>query len=133
MARLDHAKIFRYNHKLDVGEDYDYFARYCEGYRYANIGRILYYYQTGNVTAKKILYYQFSNLKSIGVHWKMGLRLKAITLLFTSILKIAAYAILLLFVNANKLAEKRLGRKATKEQMDEFEKETATIITKLEK
>lgn len=127
MARLDHAKIFSYNHKLNVGEDYDYFARYCEGYRYANIGQSLYYYQTGNVTSKKILYYQFSILKSVGVHWKMGLRLKALTLLFTSILKIAAYAFLLLFVKANKLAEIRLGGKITNEMIEEFDQETATI------
>lgn len=127
MVRLDHAKIFSYNHKLNVGEDYDYFARYCEGYRYANIGQSLYYYQTGNVTSKKILYYQFSILKSVGVHWKMGLRLKALTLLFTSILKIAAYAFLLLFVKANKLAEIRLGGKITNEMIEEFDQETATI------
>lgn len=127
MARLDRAKIFSYNHKLDVGEDYDYFARYCEGYRYANIGKPLYYYQTGNVTAKKILYYQFSNLKSIGVYWKMGLRLKAITFLLTGVLKITAYAILLLFVKANKLAEKRSGGKITNEMVETFEQETAVI------
>lgn len=127
MTRLDRAKKISYNHKLDVGEDYDYFARYCEGYRYANIGKPLYYYLTGNVTAKKILYYQISNLKSIGVHWKMGLRLKAITLLLTGVLKITAYAILLLFFKANKLAEKRSGGKITNEMVETFEQETAVI------
>ena len=78
MVRLDQARIFSYNHYLDVGEDYDFFARYCEGYRYANIGKPYYFYLIGNVTARKLIYYQFNSLKYRVVLWKRGYRINAI-------------------------------------------------------
>ena len=130
MVRLDHAKIFRYNHHLDVGEDYDYFARYCEGYKYANIGMPYYYYQTGNVTAKKILYYQCNCMKGIVVKWQMGLKAKAIKSVIKQLAKFFIYAFLLMFVDANKLVNLReKGKKMSMEQISHYEQEKNEILS----
>lgn len=130
MVRLDHAKIFHYNHYLDVGEDYDYFARYCEGYKYANIGMPYYYYQIGNVTAKKILYYQCNCMKGIVVKWQMGLKVKAIESVIKKTVKLFIYTFLLMFINANKLANLRGGgKKLSMEQELHYEQEKSEIFS----
>lgn len=128
MVRLDQAKIFSYNHYLDVGEDYDYFARYCEGYHYANIGKPYYYYLTGNVTAKKLMYYQTNALRTDLVIWQRGRRLKAITNIFKRCTKILLYSILIPIIGVDRIVNKR-GNKievSTAEQ-EEFKKELSTI------
>lgn len=130
MIRLDQAKIFRYNPHLDVGEDYDYFARYCEGYQYANIGQPYYYYQTGNVTARKLLYYQCNSMKRIVVTWRMGLKVNAIESVIKKLLKLFIYAFLLLFVDANKLVNLReKGKKLSMEQEIHYEQEKSEIFS----
>lgn len=128
MVRLDQAKIFSYNHYLDVGEDYDYFARYCEGYRYANIGKPYYYYLTGNVTAKKLMYYQTNALRTDLVIWQRGRRFRAITNIFKRCTKILLYSILIPIIGVDRIVNKR-GNKievSTAEQ-EEFKKELSTI------
>ena len=128
MVRLDQAKIFSYNHYLDVGEDYDYFARYCEGYHYANIGKPYYYYLTGNVTAKKLMYYQTNALRTDLVLWQRGRHLKAITNIFKRCTKILLYSILIPIIGVDRIVNKR-GNKievSTAEQ-EEFKKELSTI------
>ena len=128
MVRLDQAKIFSYNHYLDVGEDYDYFARYCEGYHYANIGKPYYYYLTGNVTAKKLMYYQTNALRTDLVIWQRGRRLKAITNIFKRCTKILLYSILIPIIGVDRIVNKR-GNKievSTAEQ-EVFKKELNTI------
>ena len=128
MVRLDQAKIFSYNHYLDVGEDYDYFARYCEGYHYANIGKPYYYYLTGNVTAKKLMYYQTNALRTDLVIWQRGRRFKAITNIFKRCTKILLYSILIPIIGVDRIVNKR-GNKievSTAEQED-FKKELSTI------
>ena len=107
MARLDQAKKFSYNHYLDVSEDYDFFARYCEGFRYANIGKPYYYYLTGNVTARKLIYYQFNSLRLRIVLWQKGLFIKAISSYIMRCLKIICYCILIPFVGIDKLVNNR--------------------------
>ena len=107
MVRLDQARIFSYNHYLDVGEDYDFFARYCEGYRYANIGKPYYFYLIGNVTARKLIYYQFNSLKYRVVLWKRGYRINAIISMVKRCLKILCYFILIPIVGVDKLVNKR--------------------------
>ena len=107
MARLDQAKKFSYNHYLDVGEDYDFFARYCEGFRYANIGKPYYYYLTGNVTAKKLLYYQINSLRCRVVLWKRGHRGKAMISCIIRCLKFICYCILIPIVGVDKLVNNR--------------------------
>jgi glycosyltransferase involved in cell wall biosynthesis len=130
MVRLDHAKIFRYNHHLNVGEDYDYFARYCEGYKYANIGMPYYYYQTGNVTAKKLLYYQCSSMKKIAIMWQMNLKAKAIESVMVRSVKLCIYAFLLIFVDANVLVNFRGGgKKISMEQRLHYEQERSEILS----
>lgn len=128
MVRLDQAKIFSYNHYLDVGEDYDYFARYCEGYHYANIGKPYYYYLTGNVTAKKLMYYQTNALRTDLVIWQRGRRFRAITNIFKRCTKILLYSILIPIIGVDRIVNKR-GNKievSTAEQED-FKKELSTI------
>lgn len=107
MVRLDQAKKFGYNHYLDVAEDLDFFARYCDGYRYANIGKPYYYYQTGNVTARKLLYYQINTLRYCVVLWKRGFHFKAITEIIMRCLKIFAYCILIPILGTNRLVNSR--------------------------
>lgn len=130
MVRLDHAKIFRYNHHLNVGEDYDYFARYCEGYKYANIGMPYYYYQTGNVTARKLLYYQCSSMKKIAIMWQMNLKAKAIGSVMIRSVKLCIYALGLIFVDANVLVNIRGGgKKISMEQRLHYEQERSEILS----
>lgn len=107
MVRLDQAKIFSYNHYLDVGEDYDYFARYCDGYRYANIGKPYYYYLTGNVSARKLLYYQMNSLRLNTVLWKRGLYFQAIQSFIKRCMKILLYSILIPVVGVDRLVNAR--------------------------
>lgn len=107
MVRLDQAKMFSYNHFLDVGEDYDFLARYCEGYKYANIGKPYYYYLIGNVTARKLIYYQFNSLRCRVVLWQRGYHAKAILSFIKRCLKIICYCILIPFVGVDKLINKR--------------------------
>ena len=128
MVRLDQAKIFSYNHYLDVGEDYDYFARYCEGYRYANIGKPYYYYLTGNVTAKKLMYYQTNALRTDLVIWQRGRRYKAITNILKRCTKILLYSIFIPIIGVDRIVNKR-GKKievSTAEQ-EVFKKELSAI------
>ena len=130
MIRLAHAKVFSYNHYLDVGEDYDYFARYCEGHKYASIGMAYYYYQTGNVTAKKILYYQCNSMKGIVVMWQMGLKIKAIKSVIIRFVKLFIYTFLLGFIDANKLVKLRGGGKElSMDQKSLYEQEKSEIFT----
>ena len=120
MIRFENAKLFSYNHFLDVGEDYDYFARYCEGHRYANIGCLYYYYRVGNVTAKKMLYYQINDMKSVIVRWKYGFKLLAIKTAIIRLIKLFAYSFLLLFFNTTKILNFRNNTVIDSEQNTEF-------------
>lgn len=120
MVRLDQAKKFNYNHYLDVGEDYDYFARYCEGYKYGNIGKPYYYYQTGTVTAKKLFYYQFNSLRDVVVTWQRGRIFQAIILLTKRCFKIVAYSILIPFLGVKRLVNYRNGQCVSPSQLSEF-------------
>lgn len=130
MVRVDHAKQFNYNRSLDVGEDYDYFARYCTGYRYANIGELYYYYFMGNVTKKKILYYQIKDMKSIVVLWKMNIKILALKKMLLRMIKLLIYSLLLLFVDATKLSMSHRGINPEKQQIKEFNKEIAGIFNR---
>lgn len=107
MVRLDQAKKFSYNHYLDVGEDYDYFARYCEGYKYANIGKPYYYYLTGNITIRKFFYYQTNSLRLRVVFWKRGNRLLAIRSIIKRCVKLFLYSIIIPIVGIDKIVNKR--------------------------
>lgn len=109
MVRLDQAATFHYNHSLDVGEDYDFFARCCDGYKYGNIEGYLYYYMMNNTTARKLLYYQFNSLNLCRVYWKRGLKIKAVNSFIVRLIKIAVYILLIPFVGANKLTINRYG------------------------
>ena len=128
MVRLDQARIFSYNHYLDVGEDYDYFARYCEGYRYANIGQPYYYYLIGNVTARKLLYYQVNCLKGCVVYWKRGNHLKAVISAIKRCAKIVSYALLIPIIGVERLVNNRGNTTPLlTENRDVFYKETKVI------
>lgn len=127
MIRLDHAKRFNYNHYLDVGEDYDYFARCCNGYKYANIGKPYYYYQTGNVSAKKLFYYQFNSLKIVFVTWKSGLKFLAIKRFLKKIFKIIAYSILIPLVGVKRIVNYRNGQQVSNNELTEYTKELSNI------
>ena len=111
MVRLDHAVTFHYDHRLDVGEDYDFFARCCDGYKYSNVEGYLYYYMMNNTTAKKLLYYQFNSLNICRVKWEKGLRWEAVISYIERIIKIFVYVVLLPFVGANKLTINRYGHR----------------------
>ena len=111
MVRLDHASTFSYNHSLDVGEDYDFFARCCNGYKYGNVGAYLYYYMMNNTTAKKLLYYQFNSMHTSRAKWEAGLKYEAVISCIMRLIKIVIYVMFLPFLGANKLTINRYGRK----------------------
>lgn len=111
MVRLDRAAAFHYNHSLDVGEDYDFFARCCDGYKYGNIGNYLYFYMMNNTTAKKLLYYQFNCLNTSKAKWEKGLKYEAFVSCLKRLVKIVIYIVLLPFFGANKLTVNRYSRK----------------------
>lgn len=125
MVRLDQATTFHYNHKLDVGEDYDFFARCCDGYKYANISGYLYYYMMNNTTAKKLVYYQFNSLNTRIAMWNQGLRTKAILSFINRFCKMCFYIVLLPFIGPNRLSVNRYGGKLPSQRVicefnDEF-------------
>lgn len=123
MLRLEYAKKICYNKELDIGEDYDYLARYCEGHRFANIGKAYYYYRTGNVTPYKLIYYQFNALKGVVVTWKMGLRVTAFTWFIRRCLKIMAYFILIPIIGTKRIINRREGESITPELLLEYNNE----------
>lgn len=110
MIRIEQASKLSYNHRLDVGEDYDFFARCCEGYRYGNVDAYLYYYMMNNTTARKLLYYQFNSLNTCKVKWEKGLRSEAVISYILRVVKIVIYILLLPFYGANRLTVNRYGR-----------------------
>ena len=123
MLRLEYAKKICYNKELDIGEDYDYLARYCEGHRFANIGKAYYYYRTGNVTPYKLIHYQFNALKGVVVTWKMGLRVTAFTWFIRRCLKIMAYFILIPIIGTKRIINRRKGESITPELLLEYNNE----------
>lgn len=123
MLRLEYAKKNCYNKELDIGEDYDYLARYCEGHRFANIGKAYYYYRTGNVTPYKLIHYQFNALKGVVVTWKMGLRVTAFTWFIRRCLKIMAYFILIPIIGTKRIINRREGESITPELLLEYNNE----------
>lgn len=123
MLRLEYAKKICYKKELDIGEDYDYLARYCEGHRFANIGKAYYYYRTGNVTPYKLIYYQFNALKGVVVTWKMGLRVTAFTWFIRRCLKIMAYFILIPIIGTKRITNRREGESITPELLLEYNNE----------
>lgn len=128
MVRLDRAKLFSYNHFLDVGEDYDYFARYCEGYKYAKVGKPYYYYLTGEISAKKIMYYQTNSLRLDLVIWQRGMYLKAISNILKRCTKILLYSILLPIIGVDRLVNNRgIKKDVTTTELEVFNKEVTAI------
>ena len=94
MVRLDRALTFHYDSFLDVGEDYDYFSRYCDGGRYASLPVPYYYYMVGNVNARKLLYYQWNDIRGGIVRIKNGLILNGIYYSIIRFFKLIGYSIL---------------------------------------
>ena len=107
MVRVDRAKKISYNHQLDVGEDYDYFSRYCDNEKYGNIALPYYYYQTGNVTAKKLISYQWKCMMTAIVLIQSGYIFKGIKWIFTRSFKLIIYLILLIAFDASKIVSMR--------------------------
>lgn len=107
MIRLELAKKVNYNHYLDVGEDFDYLSRCCNGSKYANIDNPLYYYRTGNVNWKKMLYYQTNSMRCSWVFMKSGLIYRGIYTFCLRVLKLLIYLVLLPIVGTERLVKMR--------------------------
>lgn len=124
MVRLHHAQKISYNHALDVGEDYDYFSRYLDGGRYANIPLPYYYYLTGTNTARKVINYQIKDLKSCWALIQNGAFRRGCKELFMRIGKLIAYFVLIPFFGAERLVNMRgNSRVPTPEQCSEFNRQ----------
>lgn len=128
MVRGQRAKEIRYDKRLDVGEDFEYFSRYLDGSQYANLPLPYYYYLTGTYTGRKIIDYQLKVLKM----WKKlminGAMLRGCMGMLTTIFKIMAYSILLPIFGADRLMNSRgHGASLTDEQKKEFEKQLKNI------
>lgn len=132
MVRLDHAVTFHYNHSLDVGEDFDFFSRCCDGYKYGNVRGYLYYYMMNNTTTKKLLYYQINSLNTCKAKWEKGLKWNAIISFLSRLIKIIIYIILLPFVGASKITINRYGHSLPPLYLlEEYETELNLIKEKL--
>lgn len=130
MIRLERAKAFHYNHSLDVGEDYDYFARYCEGFHYGVIGKAYYYYRINNVTKKKMIYYQYNSMRIPLVMWKRGLKLAAIKSIFLRAIKLITYVVLLTLIPPRMIDVIRRGKESVdKDILSDYKNEIAEIVT----
>lgn len=128
MARLDHAKKFSYNHHLDVSEDYDFFARCGEGFNYANIAEPLYYYRVGDVSVKKILYYQIRSIQLCLEYAKYGLYISAIKRFILKIVKIVSYCIVIPVCGVDRVLNARGYQHSLSEiQMNEYMREISKI------
>lgn len=112
MVRLDRAMNYKYDSFLDVGEDLDYFSRYSDGGEIASLPYPYYFYMTGNVTTKKLFYYQWNSIR-VGISMiRNKYLIKGIRYIVTRLVKICAYAIMVpIFGTDNVVNEKRYKNK----------------------
>lgn len=130
MVRVDRAKKISYNHQLDVGEDYDYFSRYCDNEKYGNIALPYYYYQIGNVTAKKLISYQWKCMMTAIVLIQNKYIIEGVKRIFVRFFKLIIYLILVVILGANKIVLIRNSQfKLSSFQKDDFKDQINKIIT----
>lgn len=107
MVRLPKAKQISYDHFLDVGEDYDYFSRYCDGGKYVYLPIPLYYYRTGNNSIRKILYYQSNSMRVSLSLIRNGRLIKGVYDLLLRFIKLIIYLFILPIFGAERVVNTR--------------------------
>lgn len=107
MIRVSKAKHISYDHFLDVGEDFDYFSRYCDGGKYVSLPIPFYYYRTGNNSIKKILYYQSNSMRVSLSLIRNGRFLKGVCDLLLRLIKLAIYLCVLPIFGAERIVNAR--------------------------
>lgn len=103
MIRAKYTQGVSYNHKLDVGEDFEYFSRYLDKKYYANIPMPFYYYLIGEYTKKKILTYHFRNLCTYRELINNGAIKEGLFGLLSGAIKLICYSVLLTIFSVNKI------------------------------
>lgn len=128
MVRLEEAMSFSYNSFLDVGEDYDYFSRYCDGGSICSLPLPYYFYMTGNVTRKKLFYYQWNSLR-VGVSMIQNKAIiKGVKYIAVRLAKILAYSIIVPLLGTEYVInEKRCKNQDNMEWINEYNKECGMI------
>ncbi len=126
MLRTSEAKNVRFNTGLDVGEDLDYIYRYLDGKQFQMMPDMLYFYdEIGTVTFRKLMSYQFKNLKSVFVL----LRKKPVTglnKLALNIIKIVAYSLIVPILGVDRVVARR-GRKPTPTETADYKRIWETL------
>jgi len=107
MIRLPEAKRFKYDARLNVSEDRDYFSRYLDGKQYQNIPEILLYYLVPKSTSYlKILKYTSFEIQRgfflFGKNKKAALRI-----IFKSGIKWIVYALSIPFLGTEFFLSRR--------------------------
>ena len=118
MLRLDRAGKYQYNSRLNAGEDLDYFSRYLNGKLYANIGKVLLYYNLGPTTYKKVLAYTYNEILRGTILIRRNVS-AGIGLIFSSIFKFFIYLIFIPILGLDFFMNKR-GHTADASEIQEF-------------
>ena len=128
MVRLEEAMSFSYNSYLDVGEDYDYFSRYCDGGSICSLPFPYYFYMTGNVTRKKLFYYQWNSLR-VGVSMIQNKAVfKGMKYIVVRLAKILAYSIIVPLCGTKYVInEKRYKNQDNMEWINDYDNEFEMI------
>lgn len=128
MVRLEKAKTFSYNSYLDVGEDYDYFSRYSDGGSICSLPLPYYFYMTGNVTRKKLFYYQWNSLR-VGITMIRNKAVcKGLKYIALRLAKIIVYSIMVSVMGTKYVInERRYKKQNNMEWINEYDKEFGMI------
>lgn len=106
MIRREKSKLYNYDRRLDVGEDFDYISRYLDGAFYININEPLYFYRLANLSRKKLLYYAKEDIRRGAVLYERNktFGLKVIVL---QTIKLIVYFFVTLFLEPSYFLNKR--------------------------
>ena len=128
MVRLSMAMKYSYDSFLDVGEDFDYFSRYCDKGKVISLPNPYYFYMTGNVTTKKLFYYQWNSLR-VGVSMlRNKIPFKGIKYIAVRLAKIAVYSVLIPIFGTDRIVnEKRYKKESIMVNFDDYNAEYRKI------
>lgn len=118
LIRISRASKFSYNHKLNAGEDLDYFSQYLDGGRYVNLNEVLFYYFTGPTTYKKILSYTYNDCLRGYFLIKRNF-LQGVKVVVTDLFKLAAYTVGIPILGVDYFIGRR-GQKPSGQDIEEY-------------
>ena len=106
MIRREKSKLYNYDRRLDVGEDYDYISRYLDGAYYINLNEPLYFYRLANLSRKKLLYYAKEDIRRGAVLYERN-KLSGLKVIIIQSIKLIVYFFVTLFLKPSYFLNKR--------------------------